>query len=280
METGLTELEAKIYLILLKENKVTGYQVAKALGKPSPNIYKALNNLVKKGAAREDNSNHNKYFSAVPVKEYITQLQEGLEFEKNKLESSKKTLELVLSQSSTKTTDEGIYKLKTLPQVISKTKEMINKASQQIIITSVDSIISNFAAELKSASANGISILVQGNKKHLIENINWVNTHNDLANLSHDLLNIAVDGKESLFCIINKAQNEVMDSYWVNNRYLSIFSINSLLDECLVSSILDKLFFQKATSFNSLEDFKTWLNEYFMKYCQNIKNARYSDYLK
>ena len=51
---GLNALEAEVYAQLLKESPLTGYGVAKALGKPAANVYKAIDTLADKGAVIVD----------------------------------------------------------------------------------------------------------------------------------------------------------------------------------------------------------------------------------
>ena len=48
-ELGFSEYEAKIYLVLLRQNPATGYEISKASGVPTSKIYQNLERLKKKG---------------------------------------------------------------------------------------------------------------------------------------------------------------------------------------------------------------------------------------
>jgi sugar-specific transcriptional regulator TrmB len=58
---GLTRQEANIYICLLKNKEMSGYEVAKITGISRSNVYSALAGLVEKGAAYLLEGNPNKY---------------------------------------------------------------------------------------------------------------------------------------------------------------------------------------------------------------------------
>ena len=70
-EFGLTRQEATIYYELLKANGMTGYEVAKTTGISKSNVYTALNGLVTKGAARQEECEAVRYVG-VPAEEFCT----------------------------------------------------------------------------------------------------------------------------------------------------------------------------------------------------------------
>ena len=51
VKIGFSEYEAKAYVALLRENPITGYQLAKLSGVPRSMIYEVLSKLVLRGAA-------------------------------------------------------------------------------------------------------------------------------------------------------------------------------------------------------------------------------------
>ena len=57
---GFSDLEANAYINLLQEPGITGYRVAKNLGKPVANTYKALDSLIKKGLIIAEENDKNK----------------------------------------------------------------------------------------------------------------------------------------------------------------------------------------------------------------------------
>ena len=69
MHFGLTRQEARIYLLLLTEGALSGYEAAKRIGISRSNAYGALAGLVDKGAAYILEEQAVQY-QAVPVNEF------------------------------------------------------------------------------------------------------------------------------------------------------------------------------------------------------------------
>ena len=85
-DIGFSNLEATIYITLLKEPGVTGYRVAKILGKPVPNTYKALDSLKKKGAVIADETSKSLQFTPLPIEEYLDQLEYSFKTRRKEIE--------------------------------------------------------------------------------------------------------------------------------------------------------------------------------------------------
>ena len=51
---GLTQIEALAYAYLVANPSSTGYRVARGIGKPTANVYRALESLGRKGAVLQD----------------------------------------------------------------------------------------------------------------------------------------------------------------------------------------------------------------------------------
>ncbi len=88
---GLSPNEAKVYLALLENHPITGYQLSKISGILRPVVYEMLNRLVEKGGARIVKSNPDTY-SPVEITEFLKNIEMDFsEARKNisdKLESS------------------------------------------------------------------------------------------------------------------------------------------------------------------------------------------------
>ena len=85
MSFGLTRQEARVYVLLLGEGALSGYEAAKRLGISRSNAYAALAGLVDKGAAYMAEEQAVQYH-AVSIKEfcsnklhYMEELSETLE---------------------------------------------------------------------------------------------------------------------------------------------------------------------------------------------------------
>lgn len=84
MQFGLTRQEATIYLCLVSNRELSGYEVSKITGISRSNVYSALAGLVDEGAAYLMEGSTNKYIS-VDVEEFCTNKIRHLEETKKEL---------------------------------------------------------------------------------------------------------------------------------------------------------------------------------------------------
>src|SRR4051794_30795350 len=71
---GFTDLEAEVYVFLLRESPATAYRVAQAIGKPVANTYKAVESLQAKGAVVVEEG-ASRMCRAVPAGELLARLE-------------------------------------------------------------------------------------------------------------------------------------------------------------------------------------------------------------
>jgi sugar-specific transcriptional regulator TrmB len=71
---GLSSNEAKVYLALLENHPITGYQLSKTSGILRPVVYEMLNRLLEKGGARIIKSNPDTYIP-VEIEEFLKNIE-------------------------------------------------------------------------------------------------------------------------------------------------------------------------------------------------------------
>jgi len=111
IKLGFNRLEAEVYLTLTRESPLTGYRIAQILNKAAANTYKALESLEKKGAVVAEETPTVKQYAAIPVSDYLDQLESGLRNDRKFLEESLRDINYSLS-------GDKIYMLQTLDQVL------------------------------------------------------------------------------------------------------------------------------------------------------------------
>src|SRR5882724_6196485 len=87
MALGFTALEAGIYTTLLRKSPITGYGIAKELGKPAANTYKAIESLQTKGAIIVDDG-ESRLCRAVAPEEVFGQLERSFADNKKRAEAA------------------------------------------------------------------------------------------------------------------------------------------------------------------------------------------------
>lgn len=150
MNFNLTKQEAQIYLALLTEGDLTGYEAAKVTGISRSNIYTALAGLVEKGAANVMEGTAARY-TGVPLDEFCGNAIRQMQQYKREL--------LTHAPDRRKEVD-GYITVKGEQQILHKMKNMINAASERIYISVSGAILQILQAELESASARGIRLVI------------------------------------------------------------------------------------------------------------------------
>ena len=146
---NLTRQEATLYLTLLAEGRLTGYEATKLTGISRSNTYTALAGLVEKGAAYvlEDKATR---YTPVPLDEFcenrVRRLQELKE-------------ELLRELPSTSQSVDGYITIKGATEIINKLKNTIVKAKARIYVSATDSAIEALRGELTEAVGRGLKVV-------------------------------------------------------------------------------------------------------------------------
>ena len=73
-QLGLTPLEARAYVVLLREGPSTAYRVAQKIDRPPPNVYRLIESLVEKGLV-EVQDGKKKLYRGVPYEQMLDLLE-------------------------------------------------------------------------------------------------------------------------------------------------------------------------------------------------------------
>ncbi len=150
MAFSLTRQEAVIYMALLSEGALSGYEVSKQCGISRSNSYTSLANLVEKGAAYIIEESATKYM-AVSVDEFCS----------NKIsELSKLKAELASSITVNKEEYEGYITIKGEKHILDKLISMISGADERIYISAEKEIIEKLYKPLIDCAQRGLKVVI------------------------------------------------------------------------------------------------------------------------
>lgn len=148
---GLTDSEAKVYLTLVKEGSISGYEASKLSGVPRSKIYITLESLVRKGFVLfSDNDSVVKY-AAVPINE----VSERIKHETND----------TLDELSTKLKDYGsvtdldyIWHIKEYKNVFAKCRNIIKNTTKELLVQIWEEDLEELLNELKEIDKDDIKV--------------------------------------------------------------------------------------------------------------------------
>ena len=229
---GFSELESAIYTFLLQQPPTTGYRIAHVLDKPVANTYKGIAALQAKGAVIIDDSK-TRLCRAVPPVELFGQMERGL---RQRCEQAAQALAKLKAPAE----DERVYRLHTWEQVMERTRQMIGRAEQVVLISAFPEPLSAIQAELETAAQRGVGVLLK-----IYAPTNIVGAHIIQSNETPILLerfpaqelSLVVDAQEQLQALIQNGGQEVIQAIWSRSAFLAFNHYNGLYSEWLLTAL-------------------------------------------
>ncbi len=151
---GLTRLEALAYTYLVANPGTTGYGVSRGIGKPTANVYRALESLERKGAVRNDRASPPLY-RAVPPGELFDQLER--EF-MDRREIAARALAALAVQPDAD--DDGMFALTTAEQVMGRLRILLTAARRFALVDGAPEILESLEDAVGDARARGTRVVI------------------------------------------------------------------------------------------------------------------------
>ncbi|MBQ9763592.1 MAG: TrmB family transcriptional regulator [Phascolarctobacterium sp.] len=148
---NLTKQEATLYVLLLKEGYLTGYEAAKQTGISRSNTYTALAGLVDKGAAYVLEEGKVTRYTPVSPEEFCS----------NKIDRLQEIKKDVLNQLPVLKSDaEGYITIKGELEIINKLKNTVRQAEARIYVSANKRVMELLKAELLDALNRGLKVVI------------------------------------------------------------------------------------------------------------------------
>lgn len=219
-----SDIEARIYLCLIKNHEMNGSQIAKMLNKPRTSIYMALNSLYKKGAVFML-PGEPVYYKPQDPKILINNL-------KKTYNNSLSFLERGLEGFDIYSSEDQFWNIKGFENIIAKTKEILAAAEKEVFInTNLD--IRIFAEDFKKLEERNIRIIIFSFHYHNLEGLKVEYYYNprQLIEIPAYRLMVVVDEKEVLIAGGNEME-----------EYLATFSENFFLVSIILEHIHNDIY--------------------------------------
>jgi predicted transcriptional regulator len=235
MDVGLSDLEARIYIVLLSESGLSGYRIAKTLGKTIPNVYRAIHSLRSKGAITLDKSSGTELYSSLPLENFLKQQSIGLDSRIRAVRDSFQDMQELPEE-------EGIFRLENIQQVIMKSSEMLASATDLAVVIADPLPLGMIQSDLENTGSRGIRVLVRSYFPVTIrfcEVYTWIRRAERKA-WPGQWLSIVVDGFQLLTAFI-LGEERVANALWTNNRYLSLLLHHGMSSDIILGRILNMI---------------------------------------
>jgi len=223
---GLTGLEAEIYVSLLRKSPATGYSVAKGLGKPTANVYKALDTLALKGAV-EIEEGKKRLIRPVPYKELLQNLEMTFQRLRDTAAES-------LASLPDPDHDHRIYHLHTLDQVLGRCRALMDEARSLVVADVFPETAELLRPEFEKLVKRGLNVVVRTYGPFELEgaSINLATEGKQIqGRWPAQWMNLVVDGEHSLISVLQSGTEEVIQSFWTSSSSLAYVHHSGLVSE-------------------------------------------------
>ncbi len=237
MELGLTKLQARVYMSLLNYSPRTGYQVAKDLGEPVANTYKALESLRMDGLALVEESARVKAYSAQPIGLYLDQRERWFARKREVLERSLKSL--VPANPG-----EGFYAIESPDQLYALAASLIGKAGDAVAVEGTGLPLELLRKDLGKAARKGRKVLVKSYEDIDIPGCFIAFSKemgSPVSDLPIHLLHLVIPGEGYVLAITDLDNSRILSGVFVRNLFLSILAYNGFTMELFVTRAFDML---------------------------------------
>jgi sugar-specific transcriptional regulator TrmB len=229
---GLTGLEAAVYARLLRSAPETGYRVARAIGKPTANTYKALASLEEKGAVVVGDEARRLY-RAVPPDELLDALERRFMDHRRRAAAGLAALEPPAG-------DDRIYQLKTPAQVLERLRKMLARSRRTAVVDLAPWVVGQVAGDLEDAADAGSAVTAKVYEPVEIAGVEVVvapAAARDASPERDEPVNAVVDGSEMLLASIRPDGSAVRRAVWTANTALARVLHRAIVAEQLFAAV-------------------------------------------
>ena len=150
VQFGLTRQEANIYLCLLRNKDLSGYEVSKLTGISRSNVYSALASLVEEGAAYLLEGETNKY-TAVSIEDFC-------ENRIRQLTGLKQELTAQIPQI--RDNSEGYITISSHRHIMDKIYNMLQRVEYRVYLSMPEEYLEQFRTQLEQLATEGKKVVL------------------------------------------------------------------------------------------------------------------------
>jgi len=222
---GFTELEAAVYVFLVGHSPATAYGVAKGLGRPVANTYKAVESLQQKGAVLIDETGA-RQCEAVPPAELLGKLDRTFAAQRDSAAAALARLEPAGGS-------DGIYTLTSVEQVYDRATLMLRNAKDVVLGDLFPEAVSMLRSDLEAAAGRGAIVAVQTYAPVNLEGIETLlnpQASEIRTKWPGQWLCLVSDGAEYLFAYLGPDGRDLHQAIWSSSAFLAWVQHSFLVD--------------------------------------------------
>jgi HTH-type transcriptional regulator, sugar sensing transcriptional regulator len=224
-DLGFTEIETLVYASLLRESPATGYRISHAIGRPTPNTYKAIGSLAQKGAVVVDDGG-SRLCRAVPPDELLTALERRFQERKARARGALEALKPVSG-------DDRVWQLSTVDQVLERARAMLLRTRRMALLDVFPGPFAALRAEIERAArkARVVAKVYAPGAAGGARLVECPDAARVLAFWPGQQLTLVRDAEEHLLALLTPDMSGVHQAVWSNSTFLSCMHHNHVASE-------------------------------------------------
>ena len=215
---GLNELEAEVYEHLLTTEPMTAYRAGKALGRPTANVYKAVEALARAGAVLIEEG-ENRLCCAVPAEEFLAHRRRALLADVERAAA-------VLPRGVRETSDQSIYRIDSAPLALERARTMLVRCTRIAVVDAFPEPLREIQPVLRDVAARGVEVHLLCYEPVSIPGVRVTcmpsPVREDVLRFwrSHQL-NLVTDAMTALVALFDQDLERVHQAVWTESLYLA-----------------------------------------------------------
>ncbi len=217
---GLAHIEALSYTFLAANPSTTGYRIARGIGKPTANVYRALDSLERKGLVAQDRGATPAY-RALPPDEMLARLES--EFLERKSRAAK-----ALESLQPREEDEKLYSLKSHDQLVARVLVSLTAARRVVMFEVPRATHSRLVDAIADARARGVRVAIVTDDG---TGVDHADTFAD-SRRSLSLIRMVADARDALVSSLPNEAGGLHEAVWTRSAL-----IGRMLHDALVADV-------------------------------------------
>lgn len=234
-QLGFTQYEAQVYLALLQQSNVSGYELAKLSGVPASKIYAILNKLIDRHIVLIIDSEPKKYVP-IPPEEVLSHLKSEYV---DTIDSLADKLDQLYVQEEF--SGNYIWNISDRRVIIRKIRDFIDEATRHIFLSVWDEEINEIADHLKQASRRNVKIAtVHFGKNELDIGKEFRHGREHQIRIERGGRRIALIVDDKKMIIGHFAENGTSNAAWTENQGLLLLAKDYIIHDIYTIRIIQK----------------------------------------
>lgn len=228
---GFSAIESAAYASLLESSPATGYRVAKAIGKPVANTYKALEGLVEKGAVVVEEG-ESRLWRAVAPGELLRRMERSFA---ERCAGAERALSTLFQDSA----DDRVYALKSREQVFARIRQMLAASDTVVMVDGFPGVFGELAADLEATAARGVQVCVLAYEKIDIAGARMMSAceGTPVEEWYAQQICVVTDGREYLRAAFDWQSGKVLQALWSGSRLLSVTEHDDMICQWFTKAV-------------------------------------------